>query len=148
MQSTCTLLSTVGLHVTVPRMPVSQLNGSLICHGKKVCLWYLRKNIVCFWSGREKMLCFLIMWLGRKTKPSPLVLNGPPLMHSRAYFALIRHFLLYWGHWTEGMGGRLSKQETLSQCYINVDPRSLSLVQHKGNIGSTCCVCWGFRNQN
>ena len=46
------------------------------------------------------------------------------IMHSRAYFALIRHVLLYWGHRTEGMGDRLSKQETLSQCYINVDPPS------------------------
>ena len=68
------------------------------------------------------------------------------IMHSRAYFALIRHFLLYWGHCTEGMGDRL--METLSQCYINVDPPSLSLVQHKGNIGSTCCVCWGMLSES
>ena len=46
------------------------------------------------------------------------------------------------------MGDSPSKQETLSQCYINVDPPSLSLVQHKGNIGSTCCVCWGMLSES
>ena len=59
MPSTCTLSATVGLHVTVPHMPVSQLNGSWKqVLEKKVCLWYLRKKFVSFCSGRKRKVMF------------------------------------------------------------------------------------------
>ena len=68
------------------------------------------------------------------------------MMHSSAYFNPNKAFFVIFDRW--GMGDRPSKQETLSQCCINVDPPSLSLVQHKGNIGSTSCVCWGMLSES
>ena len=111
MPSACTLQATVGLHVTVPCMPVSQ------SWKKKVCLWHLRKKIVCFWSGRKKMLCFLagrkkIIWLRKKTIPSPLVLNGPPLRakhHTGTKFFLASNY-----PWLEFSSGSCHRIKTVA----------------------------------
>ena len=69
--------------MTVPRMPVLQLNASLNMSWKKSLSVTSQEKNSLFLIKEKKKLCFLVEGGGdnlvRKKKHTPLVLNGPPL---------------------------------------------------------------------